>query len=53
MLGKLSVPGRSTNLDIVGQGPALLKVDGGGSFFCFFFTFFLSFFSLSLGDDSI
>ena len=30
MLGKLPVPGRPTNLDIVGQGPIVLAVGAGG-----------------------
>ena len=30
MLGKLSVPGRPTSLDVVGQGPIVLAVGAGG-----------------------
>ena len=44
VLGKLSVPWRPTNLDIVGQGPAVLKK--GADVSCL--DIFLSSFSLSL-----
>ena len=30
VLGKLPVPGRSTNLERVGQGPSVLAVGAGG-----------------------
>ena len=55
MLGKLSVPGRPTSLDIVGQGPIALAVGADGGLFGHFFSHlsFLFSFSLSLGDDPI
>ena len=60
VLGKLPVPGRPTNWEIVGQGPTTLAVGAECFFFCFFFLrhFFsnlslLFSFSLSLGDGPI
>ena len=37
VLGKLSVPGRPTSLEIVGQGPIELTVGAGGGLFGHFF----------------
>ena len=57
MLGKLPVPGRPTNLDVVGQEPTALAVGagggGGGGLFRLFFSHLLFSFSLSLGDGPI
>ena len=63
MPGKLPVPGRSTNLMIVGHGPTALTVGAWCFFFVFlllfffFFFFFLgypfSFLSPSIGDGPI
>ena len=55
MLGKLPVPGRPTNLDIVGQGPIALSIGAGGGLFEQFFSHLslLYSFSLSLGDGPI
>ena len=48
VLGKLQVPGRPTDLVIVGQGPIALAVGAGGVVWTFFFSrLFLSSFSLS------
>ena len=54
-LGKLPMPGRPTIWVIVGQGHIVLAVYAGGSCMDFFFSplFFLSSFSLSLGDGPI
>ena len=54
VLGKLPVPGRPTIWMIIGQGPIALAV-GTGGFFGLFYSplFFLSSFSLSVGDDPI
>ena len=40
MLGKLPVPGRPTNLDVVGQGPTALAVGAGGVVWTFFSLIF-------------
>ena len=54
VLGKLPVPGRPTIWITVGQGPTALAVGaGGGCFWLFLLSSFLSSFSLSLGDGSI
>ena len=54
VLGKLPVPGRSTIWMIVGQGPIVLAVGAGGVVWTFYSPlFFLSSFSLSLGDGPI
>ena len=55
VLGKLSMPGRPTIWITVGQGPTALAVGAGGGLFEHFYShlFFLSSFSLSLGDDWI
>ena len=55
VLGKLPVPGRPTIWITVGQGPTALAVGAGGGLFGHFYShlFFLSSFSLSLGDGSI
>ena len=55
VLGKLSGPGRPTNLDIiVGQGPITLAVGAGGGW-TFFFSSIISLFFLpfSTGDGPI
>ena len=49
VLGKLPVPGRLLVQIIIRQGPTALAVGAGG----FFWTFFLSSFSLSLGYSPI
>ena len=54
VLGKLPVPGRPTIWMIVGQGPVALAVGaGGGCLDILTLIYFLSFFSLSLGDGPI
>ena len=55
VLGKLSVPGRPTIWITVGQGPTALAVGAGGGCLDMFYShlFFLSTFSLSLGDGPI
>ena len=56
VLGKLPVPGRPTIWITVGQGPTALAVGAGGGLFGHFtliYPFFLSSFSLSLGDGPI
>ena len=55
VLGKLPVPGRSTNLDKSREGPAALAVGAGGGCLDIFFSrlSFLFSFSLSLGDGPI
>ena len=55
VLGKLPVPGRSTNWITVGQGPTALAVGAGGGCLDIFTLIypFLSSFSLSLGDGPI
>ena len=54
MLGKLSVPGRPTNLIIVGQGPILIAVGtGGGCLDIFFLVYLFSFLSYFLEDGPI
>ena len=55
VLGKLTVPGRSTIWIIVGQGPTALAVGAGGGCFDIFLCllFFLLSYSLSLGDGPI
>ena len=54
VLGKLPVPGRPTIWITVGQGPTALAVGvGGGCMDIFTHLFFLSSFSLSLGDGPI
>ena len=54
VLGKLPVPGRPTILITVGQGPIALAVGaGGGGLDIFTLIYPFSYFSLSLGDDSI
>ena len=55
VLGKLPAPGRPTIWMTVGQGPIVLAVGAGGDLFGHFFSrlYFLSSFSLSLGDGSI
>ena len=55
VLGKLSVPGRTTVWIVVGQGPAALVVGaGGGCLEIYTLVYpFLSSFSLSLGDGPI
>ena len=56
VMGKLPVPGRTTNLE-KSQGPTVLAVGaGGGGLDIFFFLSrlsFLSSYSLSLGDGPI
>ena len=55
VLGKLSVPGRPTNWNTVGQGPTVLAEGAGGGCVDIFFSclsFPFSFF-LSLGDGPI
>ena len=51
-LGKLSVPGRPTNLDKVGQGAIARAVGAGGGCLDIFFSR-LFFLSPSLGDGLI
>ena len=56
MLGKLPVLGRPTIWITVGQGPTALTVGAGGGcldIFTLIYPFFLSSFSLSLGDGPI
>ena len=54
MLGKLPVPGRPTNLTIVGQEPIVLAVGAGGGCLDIFSPFYHLFpFSLSLEDGLI
>ena len=55
VLGKLSVPGRTTIWITVGQGPTVLAVGAGGGCFGPFHSHlsFLSPFSLSFGDGPI
>ena len=54
VLSKLPVPGRPTICMIEGQGPITLAVDAGGSCLDIFtLIYFLSSFSLSLGDGLI
>ena len=55
VLGKLPVPGRSTILITVGQGPTALAACAGGGLFGHFYAHLsiLSSFSLSLGDGPI
>ena len=54
VLGKLPVPGRPTIWMIVGQGPIALAIGAGvGCLDMFALYFFLSSFSLSLGDGPI
>ena len=55
VLGKLPVPGRPTIWITVGQGPTALAVGAGGGCLAIFTShlFFLSSFSLSLGDGPI
>ena len=55
VLGKLPVPGHPTILMIVGQGPVALAVGADRGWFRHFYSplFFLSSFSLPLGDDPI
>ena len=54
VLGKLSVPGRPTNLTTVGQGPIALTVGAGmGGLDIFTLIYPFSSFSLSLGDGPI
>ena len=54
-LGNLPVPGRPTIWMIVRQGPTVLAVGAGGGCLDIFYShlFFLSSFSLSLGDGPI
>ena len=53
--GKFPVPGRPTIWITVGQGPTALTVGAGGGCLDIFYyhLFFLSSFSLSLGDGPI
>ena len=55
ILGKLPVPGHPAIWIIVGQGPIAFAVGAGGGLFGHFYSslFFLSSFSLSLGDGPI
>ena len=54
VLGNLPVPGRPTNLIIVGQGPIALAVGaGGGGLDIFTLIYPSSSFSLSWGDGPI
>ena len=56
VLGKLTVLGRPTiwMIHVVGQGPIALAVGAGGGCLTFLLSsFFLSCFSLSLGDGPI
>ena len=54
VLGKLPVPGCPTVWMIVGQGPIVFAVGAVGSCLdTISFLYFLSSFSLSLGDDPI
>ena len=56
MLGKLPVPGRPTIWITVGQGSTALVVGAGGgclAILTLIYPFFLSSFSLSLGDGPI
>ena len=55
VLGKLPVLGHPTIWITVGQGPTALAVGAGGGLFGHFYShlFFLSSFSLSLGDGPI
>ena len=54
MLGKLPVPGRSTILITVGQGPIALAIGaGGGGLDIFHLIYPFSSFSLSMGDGPI
>ena len=55
VLGNLPMPWRSTVWMMVRQGPIALAVGAGGELFGHFYSplFFLSSFSLSLGDGSI
>ena len=59
VLGKLQVPGHRTIWITVGQGPTVLAVGasglggGGGGWTFYSHLFFLSSFSLSLGDGPI
>ena len=55
VLGKLPVPGRPTIGITLGQGSTALAAGAGGGYFGHFYShlFFLSSFSLSLGDGPI
>ena len=55
VLGKLPAPGRPTTWITVGHGTIVLAVGAGGGCLDFFYSllFFLSSFSLSLGDGPI
>ena len=54
VLGKLPVPGRSTILITVGQGPIALAVGaGGGGLDIFTLIYPFSSFSLSLGEGAV
>ena len=55
VMDELPVPGRPTIVMIVEQGPIALAVGAGGRLFGHFYSplFFLSSFSLSLGDGPI
>ena len=53
VLGKLPVPGRPTILITVGQGPIALAVGAYWGCLDIFTLYFLSCFSLSLGDGPI
>ena len=55
VLDKLPLPGRPTNLMIVGQGPIALALGAGWGCFGHFYSplSFLSSFSLSLGNGPI
>ena len=48
VLGKLPVPGRPTNLDLIGQGPTALAVGAGGGCSDIFLSSIISPFFLSL-----
>ena len=48
VLGKLPVPGRPTYLIVVGQGPSMLAIDGGGGVWTFFSLLSLLVFFLPL-----
>ena len=52
VLGKLSVPGRPTNLERVGQGPSVLAVGAGGGCLDIFSLIYHSFLSPSLWETA-
>ena len=52
VLGKLSVPGRPTNLIIEGQGPIALAAGAGGVVWTFYLSSIFSLFFLPLSETA-